>query len=105
MGVQWRFFANDRENVMRTAFSLRQAGLAVLAGGVLAAAWLPLARSQAPLSVQATPNFLPMGVSASGSTSTAWFHEPSSGRAMACQAQVGPGGGLSSIQCVSTKLP
>jgi hypothetical protein len=97
--------ANDQETMMKTAFSLRHAGLAAVVTLALAVVALPLAHSQAQPPAQAAPNFLPMGVSSSGNTSTAWFHEPSSGRAMACQAQTGAGGAISGIQCVTTKLP
>jgi len=59
----------------------------------------PAAQSQ----IQVT-TYVPVGVSASGSTSTAWFHEPSSRRALACQTVV-QGTSVSSIQCVSVNLP
>jgi hypothetical protein len=72
------------------------AGLAVAAGAMFAST----ARSQ----VQAAPNFIPIGVSSAGNTSTVWFHEPSSRQALACQT-VSQGGSLSSIQCVRTTLP
>ena len=80
-------------------------GIALLSGTalsamVLAAALTPSARSQ----VQAAPSFVPSGVSQSGSTSTVWFHEPSSRQTLACQT-VQQGSGLSSIQCVAGKLP
>ena len=81
--------------------TLRIGGIAVLAGLALAAVGLPAARSQ----ILAGPSFLPIGVSASGNLSTVWFHEPSSGRAMACQTVSSAAGGLSGIQCVTTKLP
>ena len=71
-----------------------------LAALCLAAVLVPVARSQ----VQATPSFVPIGVSASGTTSTVWFHEPSSRQAVACQT-VMQGAGLSGIHCVSAKLP
>lgn len=61
----------------------------------------PAARSQ----VQAQPSYVPIGVSASGSSSTAWFHEPSSRQALACQTVSGSGGELSGIRCVATKMP
>lgn len=61
---------------------------------------LPEARSQ----VQAIPSLVPIGVSSSGNTSTAWFHEPSSRQAIACQT-VQQGAGISGIQCVAGKLP
>jgi hypothetical protein len=64
------------------------------------AALVPAAHSQ----VQASPSLVPIGVSSSGSTSTAWFHEPSSRQAFACQT-IAQGSGLSAIQCVVAKLP
>lgn len=66
----------------------------------LAALWGTGAQSQ----VQALPSYVPVGVSASGSGSTVWFHEPSSRRAVACQT-VSSGTTLASIQCVATNLP
>lgn len=71
---------------------------------LIAAAGLPSAHSQPQVSLQAEPPYLPMGVSSSGGTSTAWFHEPSSRTALACQT-VQTGGNLSNIQCVKTRLP
>ena len=62
----------------------------------------PAARSQAQL--QVAPNFVPMGVASNGTSSTAWFHEPSTGRAMACHTAPAAGG-LTPIQCVTVKLP
>jgi hypothetical protein len=73
-------------------------GVALALGVVL----LSTVRSQATL--QVTPNFAPIGVASSGSSSTAWFHEPSTGRAMACQTAP-TAGGPSPIQCVTVKLP
>jgi hypothetical protein len=72
-----------------------------LAALALAAVLVPVARSQ----IQATPSYVPIGVSASGTTSTVWFHEPSSRHAVACQTVVAQGTGLSNIQCVTAKLP
>lgn len=54
--------------------------------------------------IRATPAMQVIGTSASGSTSTAWFHDASGSRAVACQT-VNNASGLASIQCVSTKLP
>lgn len=71
-----------------------------LATLALAALLAPVARSQ----IQATPSYVPIGVSSSGNTSTVWFHEPSSRQALACQT-VQQGSGVASIQCVATKLP
>lgn len=71
-----------------------------LATLALSAVLAPLARSQ----IQATPSYVPIGVSASGNTSTVWFHEPSSRQALACQT-VQQGSSVSSVQCVAVKLP
>ena len=76
----------------------------VLAGLVLAGAaalWAPTARSQ----VSAMPSWVPIGVSASGNGSTAWFHEPSSRQALACHAVPASGGAIANVQCVTAKLP
>ena len=77
--------------------------LPVVVAGVSAAvaATLPFARAQ----VQLTPSYVSLGVAASGNTSTAWFHHPSAGTVVACQAVAGTGGSISSIQCVTSKLP
>ena len=61
----------------------------------------PAANSQ----IRANPSFQVIGASASGNTSTAWFHDPSSGRAIACQTVVTAASGLTGIQCAATKLP
>lgn len=79
--------------------SLRNSVIAVLATIGLAAAVLPIARSQ----IQAAPSYVPIGVAASGSSSMAWFHHPASGRVLACQATSNGGG--PGIQCVIAKLP
>ena len=71
-----------------------------LAALTVAAALAPVARSQ----IQATPSYVPIGVSSSGNTSTVWFHEPSSRQALACQT-VTQGASLSGIHCVAGKLP
>lgn len=81
----------------RTLGLVTVASLATLA---LAVALVPIARSQS----LATPSYVPIGVSASGSASTAWFHEPSSRQVLACQT-VQQSSGVSAIQCVATKLP
>lgn len=75
------------------------AGAVALAG--LAVLWSPIARSQ----INAAPSWSPIGVSASGSASTVWFHEPSTRQTVACQTVAAPGSGLASIQCVTAKLP
>lgn len=64
----------------------------------IAVFWSTAAKSQ----INAAPSWVPMGVSQSGNASTAWFHEPSSRQAVACQM---PGPGPNSIHCVTVKLP
>ena len=81
--------------------SLRLSAMALLVAAVLAVFLSPFAKSQG----QFAPSYVPIGVSASGSTSTVWFHEPSSRQTLACQTMGTPSGGLSSIHCVATKLP
>jgi hypothetical protein len=81
--------------------SARRSVIAFFVALVLAAVLSPLARSQ----IQAAPSYVPIGVASSGSTSTAWFHEPSTRQALACQTVVTPNTGLSSIQCIAAKLP
>ena len=73
--------------------------VAVLTMIGLAAAWLPIARSQ----IQAAPSYVPIGVAASGSSSMAWFHHPASGRVLACQPT--GNGASATIQCTGAKLP
>lgn len=74
---------------------------AVAAGLVVigAAVFSPAATSQ----IQATPSYVPIGVSAGGNSSTVWFHEPSSRQAVACQT-VGQGSSFG-IQCTRATLP
>jgi len=79
------------------------AAAAVALAGVAALVVPPLARSQ--VQVQATPVYLPIGVASAGNASMVWFHEPSSGRLLACQASAGAGGAVSPIQCASAKMP
>ena len=67
----------------------------------LAALWVPSARSQ----INASPSWVPIGVSASGSNSTVWFHEASTRQAVACQTVNAPGSGTTSIHCIAGKLP
>jgi hypothetical protein len=81
--------------------SFRLLGFAAAGAVVLAAAFLPLARSR----IQATPSYTPIGVASSGDSSMAWFYDPASARALACQSIVTQNAGLSSIRCVATKLP
>jgi hypothetical protein len=76
----------------------RFSALAAMLALVAAALFIAPARSQ----VQATPSLLPIGVASSGNTSMVWFHEPSTGRVVACQSNAGS---LTSVQCVAGKLP
>jgi len=71
------------------------------------AALVPLALfvSHANSQIQVTPSYTPIGAAAAGSTTMAWFHDAASGRAVACQALIAAGGGLSGVQCVAAKLP
>jgi hypothetical protein len=81
---------------------IRLAAVAAVAlAGVAALIVPPLARSQ----VQATPAYLPIGVASAGNASMVWFHEPSTGRVLACQASAGAGGAVSPIQCTTAKMP
>jgi hypothetical protein len=86
------------ENVMKKP-SAKAAAIAVLVAAAAAAA-LPLARAQ----VQATANYVPIGVAASGSASTAWFHQPSSGQVLACHAPA-DAAAAGGIRCVTARLP
>jgi hypothetical protein len=61
----------------------------------------PIARPQ----IQVSPALTPVGTAASGTTSMAWFHQPSSNTVVACQAVASAGSGISGIQCASAKLP
>jgi hypothetical protein len=74
-------------------------GASALVGLMLV--WSPAARSQ----INASPSWIPIGVSSSGNASTAWFHEPSSRQALACQTVAAQGSGGSGIHCVATRLP
>jgi hypothetical protein len=87
------------EPIMNTR-TLGIVALSSLASFALALAFIPAAKSQ----IVAVPSYVPIGVSSSGSSSTVWFHEPSSRQALACQT-VQQSSGVSSIQCVSAKLP
>ena len=64
-----------------------------------AALFMPSARSQ----IQVTPSLLPIGVASAGNTSMVWFHEPSTGRVVACQST--GGAGQTGVQCAVGKLP
>ena len=72
---------------------------AVLLALVAAAVFVPSARSQ----IQVTPSLLPIGVASVGNTSMVWFHEPSTGRVVACQST--GGAGPTGVQCAVGKLP
>lgn len=74
---------------------LHLAGAAAAAALILGILAIPAAQSQ----IRANPSFQPVGVSASGNGSTAWFHDPSTGRAIACHMAAG------AIQCQTAKLP
>lgn len=78
----------------------RLSALGAMLAIVSAAVFIPSARSQ----IQATPSYLPIGVATTGSTSMVWFHDPSTGKVVACQSAAS-GGGLSAVQCVVGKLP
>lgn len=69
-------------------------------GGLLFVYLSPTAKSQ----IQVMPAYVPIGAAASGTTSMAWFHNPSLGTVMACQASSSSGASISGIQCVATKL-
>ena len=78
-------------------------GISVIASAAaVGAAMLQLAPALAMAPVM--QSYVPIGLGASGSTSTAWFHQPSSGTVVACQSG-GAGGAPAGIQCVSAKLP
>ena len=64
-----------------------------------AAVFIPSARSQ----IQVTPSLLPIGVASTGNSSMVWFHEPSTGKVVACQSTGGTG--LTGVQCAVGKLP
>jgi hypothetical protein len=81
--------------------SVRISPIAVVSTLVLAGLLSTLAWSQ----IQAAPSYVPIGVSSSGNTSTVWFNDPSSRQTIACQTVVTPNTGLSSIQCVASRLP
>ena len=84
---------------------MKRFSVAALATGAGAALLLLLALPSAESQIRANPSYQPVGVSASGSLSTAWFHDPSTGRALACQTVATPAAGLTGVQCVSTRLP
>jgi hypothetical protein len=69
--------------------------LAAVCAFALGVLLVPSAQSQ----IRATPSYAPVGVSASGNGSTAWFHDAATGRAIACHMATG------AIQCQAAKLP
>lgn len=73
--------------------------LALLAG-TAALFVAPLARSQP----QIAPSFLVLGTSQAGTSSMAWFHDPSGARVMACQATP-VANGAPAVACTITKMP
>ncbi len=73
--------------------------VAVLLALAAAAVFVPSARSQ----IQVTPSLLPIGVASAGNTSMVWFHEPASGKVVACQAT--GGAAMTGVQCAVGKLP
>ena len=77
---------------------------AIVAVGVVVVASLA-AVNAAYSQVNASPSWTPIGVSSSGTSSTAWFHELSSRQVVACRTLEAPGGNLSSVKCVSAQLP
>lgn len=78
-----------------TRFALASVSLALVCGLV------GTARSQ----INASPAWVPMGVSQSGNSSTAWFHEGASRQVLACRAVEGQGGTIASVQCASGRMP
>jgi hypothetical protein len=81
--------------------TLRWAAIACAIALAGTLALTPRAHSQ----LSANPNWVPIGVSSSATTSTVWFHEPSSRQALACQTMEGPAGKLAGIQCAAGRLP
>jgi hypothetical protein len=83
----------------------RSRSVAAIGAAFAAAALVFLTQQARSQMINASPSLIPIGVSSSGSTSTAWFHEPHSRLAVACQTVAGQGQSLSSVLCVTTKLP
>lgn len=75
------------------------AGVAI--SGILALALAQQARSQ----ISASPTLTPIGVSSSGNSSTAWFHDKAAGQAVACRTVDAKDASLTGIQCVVARLP
>ena len=74
------------------------------AAALAALGWVAFAQSTGKPQIQAMPSYIPVGVAASGNASTAWFHNPSTGTVLACQATAA-GASLPGIQCTTAKLP
>lgn len=79
----------------------RASALVVAVAALATVALIPSARSQ----VQTTPIYAAIGVATTGSSSMVWFHEPATGKVVACQSTGSASGGLSGINCVASKLP
>jgi hypothetical protein len=75
------------------------AASAALLTVAVAGGWTLTARSQ----INAAPSWVPIGVAASGGGSTAWFHEASSRRVLACTTA----GSVTAptVHCASATLP
>ena len=85
---------------------MRITGKSLILGTLAAATVAALSIvGQARSQINASPSWVPIGVSGSGSNSVAWFHEPSTRQAVACLAVQSQGTGLTGVQCVSGKLP
>ena len=78
---------------------------AAIAIALLALAAAAVMSGPAKSQINASPSWVPIGVSTSGTSSTVWFHEPSSRQAVACRAVESQGNTLSGVQCVVGKLP
>jgi hypothetical protein len=83
------------------SFGYRSIAAGVVLSSILAIALAQQARSQ----ISASPTLTPIGVSSSGTSSTAWFHDKSAGQAVACRTVEAKDSGLSGIQCVAARLP
>jgi hypothetical protein len=81
--------------------SYRSIAAGVVLSSILALALAQQARSQ----ISASPTLTPIGVSSSGTSSTAWFHDKSAGQTVACRTVEAKDSGLSGIQCVAARLP
>lgn len=79
---------------------MKRTTLALAVLGVVASMllWQRHAESQ----IQVAPSYVPIGVAANEAATTAWFHQPASGRVVVCMAAARAGGG---IQCAEGRLP